>query len=157
MCAAILIRSPLRSGLRSVTVRRRGRNFADKERRYQPSLSETELQLIVQARGLAEFSKHYPQVYEGDESVDAQRGLQMVENVLSKRIPKDIYPHNGRLADGKEGRVSFFRRRATRFWSRFQAPGIRTRRQGALLHSRDQNRQRLRMLVQSCRGPRPGS
>ena len=61
-------------------------DMVKEEREYTPELSMGDLMIILRARGLAEFSRYYPNVVEDGESVDPNRGVEMVREIIHKTI-----------------------------------------------------------------------
>lgn len=59
-------------------------DMAEEERTYKPDISDFELRTILRARGLAEFSDHYPNVHKGDGDADIDAAIEMVDEVLRK-------------------------------------------------------------------------
>ncbi len=56
--------------------------IAAEERSSNPDLSEDELQIILRARGLSEFSAHYPNVLVDEETVDPERAIQEIDRFV---------------------------------------------------------------------------
>lgn len=61
-------------------------DMIEEERQYTPELSMGDLMVILRARGLAEFSSHYPNVLEDGESVAPGRGVDMVREIIDKTL-----------------------------------------------------------------------
>lgn len=61
-------------------------DMAKEERDYHPEISEHELRIILRARGLSEFSEHYPNVYNEHGDADVDTAIDMVEEVLQKSL-----------------------------------------------------------------------
>jgi adenine-specific DNA methylase len=61
-------------------------DMAEEEREYYPNISEHELRTILRARGLSEYSAHYPNVYNKNGDADVDTGIDMVDEVLQKSL-----------------------------------------------------------------------
>jgi len=56
--------------------------IAAEERSSNPDLSEDELKIILRARGLSEFSAHYPNVFVDGETVDPETAIQEIDRFV---------------------------------------------------------------------------
>lgn len=61
-------------------------DMADEEREHHPEISDHELRVILRARGLSEFSDHYPNVYNENGDADVDTAIDVVEEVLQKSL-----------------------------------------------------------------------
>lgn len=61
-------------------------DMAKEEREHHPKISEHELRAILRARGLSEFSNHYPNVYNKNGDADVDTAIDMIDEVLQKSL-----------------------------------------------------------------------